>query len=394
MKQATPRAPLDAQVTDPATEGPLADGAHRDYHGIPPVKPAPFEATYIPTYFWLGGIAAGAWLAATAEDLAGEDDRDVVRAGRYLTLASVAGGTGLLIADLGRPERFLNMLRVFRARSAMSLGAWGLSTFGAYSGMAAALQGAEDGLLGERPALARLSRGQLGRLVHLAGLPAALFVGSYTGVLLSSTSTPSWAARTGVLSPLFAASAVSSGLAAVTAALYLADDPAPRTVRRLARAHAVAAAAETGLHLADRRVAARLPSHAQASKPRRLAELAMLAAGMLAPVALAGLEAWAAGRADRMEREPGSGEPAARARGFGLAAAGLTLAGSLALRFLTVNEGERSARTPADTWTYAGGGEDGAGGAPPRAGRGGAPSSRRAPWGAAVHRGADARKEG
>src|SRR5690606_11092799 len=134
------------------------------------------------------------------------------------TLAS----TALLIADLGRPERFLNMLRIVRARSPRSVGAWGLSAFGTLTGAGATLHLAED-VLGERSRLGRLSSGWLARVVHLAGLPLALFLGGYTGVLLAATATPAWAQRKLLLGPLFLTSGVADGLATVSAIVNAAD---------------------------------------------------------------------------------------------------------------------------------------------------------------------------
>ena len=43
---------------------------------------------------------------------------------RRLSLVSIIVGTAALIADLGRPSRFFNMLRVFRPTSPMSMGSW------------------------------------------------------------------------------------------------------------------------------------------------------------------------------------------------------------------------------------------------------------------------------
>ena len=61
----------------------------------------------------------------------------------------------LLIWDLGRPERFYNMMRVLKLRSPMSTQSWSLLTFGNLGGLLAARQAAEDGLLGDN-ALSRL----------------------------------------------------------------------------------------------------------------------------------------------------------------------------------------------------------------------------------------------
>ena len=297
-------------------------------HPAPPVKPPTWE-WYIPIYFWTGGMAAGAWLAATAEDVAGRGDRAVIRTGRYLALGGVLAGTGLLIADLGRPERFHHMLRIVRPRSAMSLGSWGLTLFGPFLGAAALLQAAEDGWLGRRPRLAAMARGRIGRALHLAGLPVALFVGGYTGVLLVSTSIPSWARRTTVLGPLFLASAASSGMAAVGALLEARGAGSRGARRRLRRAEAVALAAELGLALRSRREAAALPS-GRSPGISRLLEMLMLVGGMAAPLGLTA-------RTTRRRRA-------------GPLGAALALAGSLALRYLATGDGYRSARLGEDTW--------------------------------------------
>ena len=303
----------------------------------PPIRRATWK-WYIPAYFWSGGIAAGAWLAATLEDLAGDRDRDLIRAGRYISLGGIVLGTGFLIIDLGRPERFLNMLRIVRPRSTMSLGSWGLSAFGAWCGMAALLQALDDGLLGRRRLFARLSRGELSSLLHATGLPLALFVGGYTGVLLGTTSTPIWLSRVRLLGPLFMASAVSTGMSAVSLALHLGRGGRGGAQRRLARAESAALAAELCLAAWNRRRALELPSARNEAPSTRAAYRLTIGAGMALPL-LAQL-----GSSHVGPRSP-------------VAAGGalLTLAGGMALRFLTVHEGYRSALTPDDTWVFAGG---------------------------------------
>lgn len=305
---------------------------------VAPVKRATWQ-WYVPIYFWSGGLAAGAWLAAACEDLAGAGDRRLIRAGRYVSLGGILAGTALLIADLGRPERFLNMLRIVRARSTMSLGSWGLATFGAWCGAAALLQALEDGALGNRPALARLSRGRTGRAIHATGLPLALFTGSYTGVLLGTTSTPSWARRAELLGPLFASSAVSTGMASVVLALELSGGAERGSRGRLARAESMALATELWLALRSRRRTRALPSARGEGRATRLVHLLTLGAGMALPLLLQ-LRAMAGGAA-----RPGSTS----------AAAWLTLAGGLSLRFLITQEGYRSALSPDDSWAYTGG---------------------------------------
>lgn len=339
---------VDAKAVDLRRSGPLAGREHETYHGVPPIKQAPFDMPHIPAYFWVGGIAAGSWLAATAEEWAGEDDRDVVRAGRYLTAGSVVTGTALLIADLGRPERFLHMLRVFRPTSAMSLGSWALALFGAFAGANALLQAAEDGLLGDRPILTRLSSGQAGRLAHLLGLPAALFVGSYTGVLLTSTASPSWARRALILPPLFTASAVANGLAAVDLVLEAMGGSRSGTARRLSRAQVAALGTEAALEIASSRESKKLPSSEREPPKSRALRWAALA-GMAAPLAAHAYEGWR-DRPERRRRGPRGARTGRSPLRIAAAAAGLL--GGLALRWLAVEEGQHSAGTPEDTWTY------------------------------------------
>jgi formate-dependent nitrite reductase membrane component NrfD len=356
--------PVGEQASTDAVEGQAGTGhfdedrpsRHRRRHvekptvPPPPVRPPPWKAHYIPVYFWLGGIAGGSWLAATLEDLAGAGDRTVIRAGRYLAAGSTAAGATLLILDLGRPERFLNMLRVVRPRSAMSLGSWALAGFSAMGGGAALLQAAEDGLLGRAPRLGRWSAGLAGRLLHLAGLPVALFVGSYTGALVASSSVPAWAARHRLLPALFVASSASTGLAAVSAAVRLAGGATPGAQRRLERAESVALAVELGLAAADQ-ATADLPSRrAETAGPRSIRWLTY-AAGIAAPLALEVASA-VSRRGRSAAAGPRAGAPRPK-RGAGLLAAGLALAGGLALRLLVTSEGRRSAATPEDTWHYA-----------------------------------------
>ncbi|MBI4410768.1 MAG: polysulfide reductase NrfD [Gemmatimonadetes bacterium] len=319
----------------------------------PPVKTAPWEWYYVPAYFWLGGIAGGSWVAAALEELAGRNDRGVVRAGRYVAVAGALGGTVLLILDLGRPERFLHMLRIVRARSPMSLGSWTLTAFGGVAGAAAALQWAED-VAGSRSPAARISRGWPGRALHLLGLPLALFVASYTGALLAATSTPTWARRAGTLPPLFLASGLSTGMAAVSLALR-ATGGAPSAERRLARAQAAALAAELVFAALDHGAARRLPSAAREPTAFGTVRKLTLLAGMVVPLLLAVDQGF--GR-KRREGKPGLrhelDERPVRSRN-GLLAAGLALAGGLALRLLVTHEGKRSAHTPEDTWAFAAG---------------------------------------
>src|SRR5918992_6174220 len=165
----------------------------RDYYGIPPIK----EHTWtweVPVYFWLGGIGAGSQLISTVAQLLGWKDRAFFRTARYTVLVTMILSPILLIMDLGRPERFYNMLRIVKLRSPMSTGSWALSIFGGMSGLVATHQAAEDGLLGRDNGLVRLAKALIPyRLLSIVALPIGLYVGAYTGILLAATSVPMWA---------------------------------------------------------------------------------------------------------------------------------------------------------------------------------------------------------
>jgi Polysulphide reductase, NrfD len=176
-----------------------------------PFIKAPVWTWQVPAYFWVGGMASGSGFAALACDVAG-DHRSAAIA-RRVALGAVAPAPLLLIGDLGRPERFLNMLRIFKPRSPMNMGAWCLVGF---SGSAALAVGAD---LARRPKPARA----LGALTSLLGG----YLCSYTGVLLASTAVPVWARSRSLLGPIFVATATATGAAATRLALVargLPDD--------------------------------------------------------------------------------------------------------------------------------------------------------------------------
>jgi hypothetical protein len=174
----------------------MRSGPVPEVHG--PFIKSPVWTWEVPLYFWFGGIAAGASFVALGCDLAG-DGRSAATA-RKVALAALVPSPPLLIADLGRPERFLNMLRIFKPRSPMNTGAWCLSVFGALGTGAVAAD-----LLG-RPRAARA----LGGTNAVAGA----YLGSYTGVLLASTAVPLWARSRLFLGPIFVSTATATGAAA------------------------------------------------------------------------------------------------------------------------------------------------------------------------------------
>ncbi len=180
----------------------------------------PHWGWYIVWYFFLGGIAGGAYfLAAIADFFGGPRERQMAKVGYYLALPLVVICGILLILDLGTPSRFLNMLREFKWRSPMSVGAWGLAVFGVFSAVSAILAYYERGPM---PALSlpEASRSQLRRVIGLVGTIFGFFLASYTGVLLASTAVPMWT-HGRLLGALFLASGASTGVAAIAVIAWL-----------------------------------------------------------------------------------------------------------------------------------------------------------------------------
>ncbi|OBI76438.1 NrfD/PsrC family molybdoenzyme membrane anchor subunit [Mycobacterium asiaticum] len=185
------------------------------YYGRPVVKPAPWGHE-VGAYLFLGGVAGGSGLLAAGAQLTGRPT--LRRNARLSALGAVALGAAALVKDLGRPERFVNMLRTVKLTSPMSLGSWILSAFSAGAGVAAVSE--LDRLTGERVPLGPL-RPVLRAVEGPAGLEAALFAAPlavYTAVLLSDTATPTWNAAYRDLPFVFVSSAslAASGLAMIT----------------------------------------------------------------------------------------------------------------------------------------------------------------------------------
>jgi len=204
----------------------VPDATFESYYGRNVVKAPPWTEE-IPTYLFLGGLAAGSGLVG-----AGGSARNLPalrRRGRFAALAAVALGGGALAKDLGRPDRALNMMRTMKLTSPMSVGSWILAAFGTFAGMAAA---AEVGR--ELPN----QDGLLAKTLRVADPPAAigsaLFsapLAAYTAVLLSDTAAPTWHESYRELPFVFvgSANAAAAGLALI---MSPADQNGP--VRKMA----------------------------------------------------------------------------------------------------------------------------------------------------------------
>ncbi len=209
-------APGRIGAADGSREMPMVPEAEfASYYGRPVVKPAPWGHD-IAAYLFLGGVAAGSGLLAAGAQLTGRPK--LRRNARLSALAAAGLGGAALVRDLGRPERFLNMLRTVKLTSPMSVGSWILCGFSAAAGVAAAAE--VDLMTGERLPLGPLRR-VLRTAEGPAGLAAAAFgppLAAYTAVLLADTATPTWNASREDLPFVFVSSAslAAAGLAMVT----------------------------------------------------------------------------------------------------------------------------------------------------------------------------------
>ncbi len=172
------------------------------YYGRPVIKP-PVWTWEIPTYFFTGGLGGASATFALAAQLTG--NRELARRSWLIALGGISVSPLLLTSDLGRPMRFLNMLRVFKVTSPMSVGSWVLTIAGAVTAPAAA-----SSVLGRPRRLGRIAQYVAGAL----GLPVA----TYTAVLVSNTAVPVWSEARWELPLSFAASAAASAGAAATLA--------------------------------------------------------------------------------------------------------------------------------------------------------------------------------
>ena len=187
----------------------------RSYYGRPVLK-EPVWKQEIPWYLFTGGLGgASAVLSAVARVTGNER---LARRSIYIGAASDAVSPLLLIADLGRPERFLNMLRVFKVTSPMSVGSWILAVSSSASSLSAFLH-----------AIRRFHRISDAARAVAAGSGAPLAV--YTGTLFADTAIPVWHEARHELPFLFGSSAAASAGAAAAIAVPPAE-AAP--ARRLA----------------------------------------------------------------------------------------------------------------------------------------------------------------
>jgi formate-dependent nitrite reductase membrane component NrfD len=147
------------------------------YYGRQILKTPTWKTPDVPLYLFLGGLAGSS--AVLAEGAALTARPALERVARLAAAGEAAAGTVALIHDLGRPERFLHMLRVFKPTSPLSVGSFVLAPF---SGLAAAA--AASNVMGRVP--------RLGRLAGLGAAALGPSLATYTAALISNTAVPAW----------------------------------------------------------------------------------------------------------------------------------------------------------------------------------------------------------
>jgi hypothetical protein len=286
-------------------KAPVAPAQPRSYYGQPVIK-SPVWTPEVPIYFFAGGLAGASAGLAFAARLTGNDRLARVATGN--AAAGIAVSPVLLISDLGVRARFLNMLRVFKVSSPMSVGSWILAVEGGMVTLSAAHE-----FLGWFPKpLARLAEAA----AALFGMPLA----TYTAALLANTAVPAWHEGRRELPFAFAG---GSAMAAGGAAAILTRGPGGAPARRLA---IVGAATEVvAVEVMQRRLG-------KLAEPYKTGLAGALTKATFAAAGGGGLVLAAA--------------EARKSRSLGIAGALMTLTASMLGRWMVFRAGFQSAESP------------------------------------------------
>ena len=162
------------------------------YYNKPIVKPHEWKP-WVPAYFLVGGMAGAATVGTVLARIRGM--HDLARVYKRAALAGMIVSPVFLTIDLGVKHRFINMLRVFKPTSPMSVGSWLLAALG--------------GILTASTLAEEFDLGPLSIATELLALPLGPLVASYTSVLISNTATPVWHEAYRELPFVFVSSAVA-----------------------------------------------------------------------------------------------------------------------------------------------------------------------------------------
>jgi hypothetical protein len=173
----------------------VPDAEFTSYYGRPVIKEPVWKTPDVPGYLFLGGLAGASSVLAAAAQLSGYGE--LAKAAKVGALGAISGSAVALVHDLGRPERFVNMLRVFKPSSPMSVGSWLLAGYGPVAGAAAVCE--LTGILPRAGLAATFGAGLLG--------PA---IATYTAALICDTAVPGWHEGYREMPYVFAGSAASA----------------------------------------------------------------------------------------------------------------------------------------------------------------------------------------
>jgi formate-dependent nitrite reductase membrane component NrfD len=173
----------------------VPDAEFTSYYGRPVIKEPVWKAPDVAGYLFFGGLAGASSVLAAGSQLSGY--RELARVAKVGALGAISLSAVALVHDLGRPGRFVNMLRVFKPSSPMSVGSWLLAGYGPVAGAAAVSE--VTGILPKAGTAATLGAGLLG--------PA---IATYTAALICDTAVPAWHAGYREMPYVFAGSAASA----------------------------------------------------------------------------------------------------------------------------------------------------------------------------------------
>ena len=299
------------------------------YFGQPLLK-QPHWGWEVVSYLFLGGMMGGSGVIAALAQRS--EDEPLERTSRYLSMALALACPAVLISHLGRPERFLNMLRVVKFKSPMSMGVWGLIGYSSFAGLNAAAQLSRDNII--PPWIERLEPKPV--TVVMQAMFGA-FTAGYTGVLLSATANPLWAkGKTHI--PIISVCSAISGACALNAIALCADERGGAAQVKLERLEACAAAFELAALLHFRVHAGEVGKPMfEGSRGERLRNWTV-GAGILAPLALNAISL--------LTRKHRKRPSLLRT----LVAGGLVLAGGYILRETLIEAGKASAGDPSQAF--------------------------------------------
>jgi formate-dependent nitrite reductase membrane component NrfD len=202
---------LSGMAPSPWEQIPSIAGPDTTYYDRPMLKPSVWSID-IPLYYFLGGTAGAALTLGAAVQLVSPRGRHPLRRlsaiCHWTGIIGSTAGAAFLIHDLGRPSRFLYMMRVFRPTSPMNMGVWILS--------GAAPTAVATGLLVNR-------RGLLGTIGEITGYVSGVFgaaLAGYTGVLVSNSAMPIWQAARRWVPVMFMASSASAAASVIDVVAY------------------------------------------------------------------------------------------------------------------------------------------------------------------------------